>query len=134
MFCTMHVVMFWTFKSPSFSSGCTHEASFYGQTTVIVSLLEFGANVEAKNELGWTPLHFSVREGHLEVVRLLLDCGAHVNAQKKDHSSSLHFTVGYGHVKVIEVLLNHGADPHIQINKANRTFLLASVQNRTNME
>jgi len=39
-------------------------------------LLKHGANVNTKNEGGFTPLHAAVRNGHFEVVRELKNHGA----------------------------------------------------------
>ena len=37
--------------------------------------------MNAKNDGGWTPLHFSASEGNLEVSRALIEAGADVNAK-----------------------------------------------------
>ncbi|KAJ3112487.1 hypothetical protein HDU96_004504 [Phlyctochytrium bullatum] len=42
-------------------------------------LLAFGANVEARDGIGWTALHREVSLGHPECVQMLLDAGADVN-------------------------------------------------------
>jgi ankyrin repeat protein len=39
-------------------------------------LLERGADPNAKNDDGWTPLHIAAGEGHVEIVKLLLERGA----------------------------------------------------------
>jgi len=42
----------------------------------IVALVEGGADVNAAGDLGSTPLHEAVEQGHLEVVKFLLEHGA----------------------------------------------------------
>jgi ankyrin repeat protein len=55
-------------------------------------LLEKGADVNAKNGFGETPLHCACKQGHEEnVVSLLLENGAEVNAQGNDGKTSRHF-------------------------------------------
>jgi len=46
-------------------------------------LLDEGVDINAKDERGWTPLHFAARTGSVEVVRTLLGRGADVNAKCK---------------------------------------------------
>ena len=52
----------------------------YDHLEVIQLLLDRGANPNAFDMLGHTPLILSARKGHLEVVKLLLDRGADPNA------------------------------------------------------
>eukprot|EP00522_Entomoneis_paludosa_P001502 CAMPEP_0172469562 /NCGR_PEP_ID=MMETSP1065-20121228/64066_1 /TAXON_ID=265537 /ORGANISM="Amphiprora paludosa, Strain CCMP125" /LENGTH=66 /DNA_ID=CAMNT_0013227273 /DNA_START=48 /DNA_END=244 /DNA_ORIENTATION=+ len=53
-----------------------------GQLEVVNYLVgQKGANMEAKTNDGWTPLHWASKRGHLEVVRRLFDLGANVNKQ-----------------------------------------------------
>jgi ankyrin repeat protein len=47
---------------------------------VVALLLERGADVDASNKAGWTPLIAAVLSGHTEVVRLLLERGADPHA------------------------------------------------------
>ena len=46
-------------------------------------MLNYGANVNAANEDGFTPLYVSSQKGHMEVVRELLNHGANLNAAYK---------------------------------------------------
>ena len=43
-------------------------------------LTNLGAQIEAKDENGWTPLHFAVKKGSLEIVKLLVEKGANIDA------------------------------------------------------
>lgn len=58
-----------------------HEAVYYGSTEVCELLLEYGADVNAKDKKDFTPLHLAVGEGYVDVVELLLEHGADVNAK-----------------------------------------------------
>ena len=43
--------------------------------------LNFGADVEAKDDWGWTPLYWASKRNHIEIVKLLIERGADVNAK-----------------------------------------------------
>jgi hypothetical protein len=67
---------------------------------------------------GWSPLHYAIEEGQLDVIRLLLQHGTNPNLKCKHGRSLLHFAIQdvstRPHVKatmVVEVLLDYGADP-----------------------
>uniref|UniRef100_A0A2C9KC96 Oxysterol-binding protein n=1 Tax=Biomphalaria glabrata TaxID=6526 RepID=A0A2C9KC96_BIOGL len=53
-----------------------HLASYFGHTSVVRVLLEFGADVNILNDSGESPLHLAAYTGREEVVGLLLSHGA----------------------------------------------------------
>lgn len=55
-----------------------HFAAFKGQLACAEELLSLGADKEAVDDSGWTPLHFAARYHHEEVIRLLLRSGAQI--------------------------------------------------------
>lgn len=44
--------------------------------TIIFMLLERGANVQARDDLGWTALDWALKQDNAQVVKLLKDHGA----------------------------------------------------------
>ncbi|KID93484.1 Pfs, NB-ARC and Ankyrin domain protein, partial [Metarhizium majus ARSEF 297] len=85
-------------------------ASQNGYEAVVKLLLETGrANVEAKDNSGWTPLSWAVRNGHEAVVKLLLETGR-ANVEAKDNAgwTPLSWAAQYGHEAVIKLLLETG--------------------------
>ena len=114
-------------------------ASSHGRVTVVILLLEHGANVHAQDPYGYTPLHEAAKEGHPKAVELLLQSGSDANVQKKDGWTALHLAAPRGHLRVVETLLEHGADPHAQTNDGKTPFQLAKnpcsrVSEHTQME
>ena len=53
-----------------------HIAAYFGHVEIVKLLLERGANPNAKNNIGRTPLHYAAQEGCVDVVRVLLERGA----------------------------------------------------------
>ncbi len=74
--------------------------------------LACGAEVNATNEYGNTPLHYAAyRNEHAAVIEALLEAGAAIHAKNNDGKTILHFAAGNNEsVAVIEALLEAGAD------------------------
>jgi len=63
----------------------------YAKSLEIASLLlQKGALIEARDKQGWTPLHTACFQGCLEVIQLLLSRNVNVNAQDADGCTPLH--------------------------------------------
>ena len=78
-------------------------------------LLAAGADPNARDGIGETPLHFAARGlgpevDTSEVVALLLDAGADVNARDRFGLSPLHHAASSANEKVVELLISRGAD------------------------
>lgn len=58
-------------------------ATAQGQTLIITLLLEAGANIEAQNENGFTPLHYAAFFGRRSAIFTLLQAGANANAKNQ---------------------------------------------------
>jgi ankyrin repeat protein len=67
--------------------------------------LTAGTNVNAKDESGWTPLHWAASKVHNNTAKLLIKEGADVNALNKDGLSPL----DYAENETFGVLIDHGA-------------------------
>lgn len=62
-----------------------HVASFFGHSSVIEVLLQYGADMEANDGEGRTPLWWATYNGHEQAVRLLLQKGAAVEVRDREH-------------------------------------------------
>jgi hypothetical protein len=70
-----------------------------------------GAEVNARDELGETPLITATRNGHIRVMEILLDHKAEVNAQSNDGKTALIWAAHMGDLNMTKTLLKHGANP-----------------------
>lgn len=67
-------------------------AARFGNNDVIVVLLEYGADINAKTDIaGRTALHEAALQGHLSTVKLLLERGADVNAKNRHGRTPLYY-------------------------------------------
>jgi ankyrin repeat protein/mono/diheme cytochrome c family protein len=86
------------------------DAAFRGDTAAVRALLDEGADVNVKNEVGATPLMRAVY--HADTAALLLDRGANVNAKSDDGRTPLLIAAGLPDgVAIVTLLLDHKADP-----------------------
>jgi ankyrin repeat protein len=74
-------------------------------------LIRAGADVQAANRYGVTPLAAASAEGHNELIRRLLEAGAHPNAPNPEGETPLMLAARSGAAAGVKALLAHGADP-----------------------
>lgn len=80
-----------------------------GQIAIARVLIARGANVNAKAENDFAPLHEAAANGDIEFATLLLDKGADINAKTKDGKTPLAFAIEQKQTKMVAFLREHGA-------------------------
>ena len=85
-----------------------------GYIAVAKLLLIRGANIEAADIDGNTPLLIVAQKGNVEMFKLLLEKGADVNAQDKCRKTPIHLAARNGNVEMFKLLLEKGADVNAQ--------------------
>lgn len=86
-----------------------HKALTEGTATQARGLLDQGANIEARDTQGATPLITAAGKGNLALVTLFLDRHAEVEATDRAGNTALHQASFYGQVRCVEALLATGA-------------------------
>jgi ankyrin repeat protein len=86
------------------------DAAKAGNAVAVKRLISAGADINARNEAGWTPLHFAAAEGHNDIIDLLLNKGARIDAQDKDGITPLIKAIVMGKDDSVEHLLKRGAE------------------------
>ena len=71
-------------------------------------LLLNGADPNASDVVGFSPLHFACFYGHESTIDLLLSRGAHINLLGEVGDTPLHLACYKGHRNVVEALLSRG--------------------------
>ena len=81
------------------------DAAQRGNIESVKQHLDAGADVNAKDDSGWTPLHRAASKVHNKIAKLLIEEGADVNAVNKDGLAPL----DYAENETFGVLIDHGA-------------------------
>jgi uncharacterized protein len=98
-----------------------------GDLTAARGALAGGADLEARDPKGWTPLMFASIRGYEQLAELLLDAGADVNARAHDGSTPLIAAATMGELEIARALLKRGADPLLE-NSAGASALVKAKQ------
>ena len=100
-------------RLPTLRDAWVLRAAAAGQETVVQRLLENGAELEARDKWGRTPLLRAAEEGHATIVMLLLKNGAELEARNQwvlEGQTSLSLAAGKGRTTVVMLLLEDGAE------------------------
>ena len=73
----------------------------------MVMLVEAGADIDARSEVGWTPLIFACDGGHLDAARSLLDLGACASICNDEGYSAFDRVPGQSR-ELLEMMEAHG--------------------------
>jgi ankyrin repeat protein len=81
-----------------------HAAAAGRNRDAVRLLIEHGAEVNARQEGGWTALHAASQNGDVEMARLLIAGGADVQLRAANQQNALDLALTKGHQAVVEVL------------------------------
>lgn len=81
-----------------------HAATSRGDAAMVKTLLERGADPDARQQGGWTSLHNAAAQGNVEIVRLLRAKGADVSARTEDGKTAADLADERGHAAIAESL------------------------------
>ena len=108
-------------------------ALYKGHLSIVLLLLERGADPGSHDHNGHTALYMASSHGYSEVVDSLIDCGADLNTQCEDNNNSLdvrwtplQVAIHKGHLDIALLLLKRGADPESRCYGDQTALYMAS--------
>jgi ankyrin repeat protein len=113
LFCLFLALMFVSVgcrKKPTGTEEALFTAVRKGNIEQVRLLISKCADVNIKNNVCCTPLHYAAEYGHLVVTEFLIANGADINAQTMNNLTPLHMAARRGHYNVVDLLIEKGAD------------------------
>jgi hypothetical protein len=93
----------------SYSDKVLLKAAVRGSDDKVQRLLDNGADVNARDANGTTPLMLSSFRGHFTVLKVLLSAGADVNLEDKQGTTALMLASAGGDMRIVQALIDAGA-------------------------
>ncbi|NRQ30503.1 ankryin [Nonomuraea sp. NN258] len=85
-------------------------AAAWDRAEVAAALLAAGADVDGRENGGWTALLWAAANGHAETATVLIEAGAGLDTANDDGDTPLSLAARRGALGVVQVLLTSGAD------------------------
>ena len=132
---TVIVISLFVIPNHAFSeiNSSLHEAAASGNTDKILELINQGKDVNAKDEMRFTPLMVAAQNGQVEAIELLLNKGADIKAKTEigifKGYTALIASVSGGHTRAVKILIEKGADVNTKLQGRWSSLVIASVAN-----
>ncbi|MFQ6185255.1 ankyrin repeat domain-containing protein [Sinorhizobium meliloti] len=98
------------YKTRSSGSNALLAAAMRGDCRAARILLDYGADVEVRDNDGWSALTVAAYYGHDAVAQLLVEHGADIRADVASQWLALHLAANNGHVAMARLLIDKGAE------------------------
>lgn len=96
-----------------------HEAAWTGDVEAVRAWIEHGADLDARDPFGSTPLMIAATFGRPDVAEALLAAGADPDLRNADGGTALHAAAVLCYEDVVRVLLENGADKYLRDHFGN---------------
>lgn len=113
----------------SYKETSLHDAVRRNDKNEVLRLIKKGANINALDSMGFTPLHEAAMKGRVEIAKILISKGAKVNSRTGIYRlSPLYQAALMRRYEIIRLLAKNGANMNIRDSQGS-TPLMTSVEN-----
>ena len=112
-------------REPKRGQTALYYAIYFDKPVTLKVLIEAGADVNAQDSDGATPLTLAAQEDNPMIVMELIKAGADVNLTRHDGATPLHMAAKNGHEGCVVALIRDGADVHRRTEMGNKPITFA---------
>ena len=120
-------------NTTSFSSSSLVNSASTGDVATVSRLIDQGADVNEKDEVGITPLVGAAHYGSKVIVALLIAKGADVNLTDNYSETPLHMAAKEGYEDIAELLISKGAEINAKDNLGNTPLHKAALNDQNDV-
>ena len=100
------------------------DACISGKYFRVKQRVEKGADVNAVDEFGKTPIMFAAENGHVEIVILLIKKGAYINEIDSEGNTALSLALSQSHTEIVKLLLEQDAEFSNKLIKCDQSIIV----------
>jgi ankyrin repeat protein len=105
----------------------------YSNRELLEYLIEKGADIMARSDGGWTPLHNQAYKGYRDGVELLLDHGADIEAKTSFGHTPLLSSIRWDRIEVTKFLIGRGANVNPATELGRTPLIISAVEGNSEM-
>jgi ankyrin repeat protein len=118
-------------SDPSVQGGSLLMAAQMDEAGIVKWLLDQRADVNAKDEQGFTPLMWAALKGHVTTIQVLLGASADVNSKDRTGWTATMWAASQGRTDALKMLLSKRPDLNALNNEGKTAVMIAKVMNQT---
>jgi ankyrin repeat protein len=115
-------------KNAKVTGGWTLLHVAYNSAEMVEYLIKNGADIKARSDGGWTPLHNQAYRGHLPSVELLLDHGADIEAKTSFCHTPLLSSIRWDRIEVTKFLIDKGANVNPTTELGRTPLIISAIE------
>ncbi|XP_031973260.1 ankyrin-3-like isoform X1 [Corvus moneduloides] len=97
---------------------------------VVAALVDRGTDINARNEIHYTPLLLACEMGKAESAQVLMEKGANLEIRTPAADTALHLAVRAGAASIADLLLRKGMDTNVRNQAEEAPLHIAALQNK----
>lgn len=96
-------------------------------TQILILFYLIGADIDATDAYGYTPLINAAMLGRADIVKVLIDAGADIQKPGQFGYTALHAAAQNGHLEVVQTLVKYGASVNSKNDDGDIPLILGKI-------